>query len=88
LPVDRYASESSNKDSDTRQNNRPDFKAGKWFAFPVFLICAGGFGVFFGIYFTYVHRNDGRFIFGLGSFVIGISIFVHGVSLIMAGPTR
>ena len=83
LPNDGSTSTTGDENSDAAKNESPHFETGKWFAFPLFLICIGSAGVFFGLYFTYIHRREWRLAYGLGSITAGLCLFLWGLNLIL-----
>jgi hypothetical protein len=70
----------TNSDSDTAQNDGTYFKTGKWLAFPLSLLCGGAGGVFFGVYFAYIHRCEWWVALGLLSIAAGLCIFIYGLN--------
>jgi len=82
LPSDGNAGTSRHENSNTSQNNDQNFKAGQWFAYPLFFVVIGSAGVFFGVYFTYIHCCDWQLLLGLLSIAIGLCFFIYGLNVV------
>jgi hypothetical protein len=83
LFIDGNTGATSYEDSETTQDNSHYLKTRKWFAFPLFLICVGSGGVFFGGFFGYIHRHNWYLIVGLLSLGLGLVVYIWGLSLVL-----
>jgi IS1 family transposase len=86
LPDNCAARSASDKNAYTSEDNRPYFTRRKWLAFPVLLILGGSGGIFWGLFFSYIHRYNlsWRLALGVSGLLGGLFIFLWGLNIIFA----
>jgi hypothetical protein len=86
LPDNREARYASDENAYAREDNRPYLTARKWLAPPILLMVVGSGGVFWGLFFSYIHRHSlsWRLTLGLAGLLGGLFVFLWGVNIIFA----
>jgi hypothetical protein len=80
LPNDSCPCACGNKNAETGQDDSPQLKTGKWFAFPLLYLDIGSVGVFCRFFLTHFHRCDWRLALGLLCIAASICIFLYGLN--------